>query len=536
MIAYFKLLLRRLAPKKLLDMVALAVMALVLFQMVTIGIIFSWMIYDIVEKQTEKRALQTARQTALLLAPTLAHLGDEEFAPGELQRTANSLRIETEATLVAITDKDGLLISHTNPEEVGKLLVAPYDSRALRHGRPYVSKTVNAEGAIISGNAPILDVDLEVSGMVSVGYLVENVREVTHEYLQKELFYVWIFITVGLAVAILIAHWIKKATLGLEPKEIAAMYQEREAIIASIREGLIATDNYGSITMLNQTAAGYFGHSVIHDSINRLLPDIDFSQVYEEGEQILAREVMMAGVKMVLNMVPTLRNAEIHGAVLTFRPKDEIDLIARELSQVQSYSDMLRAQTHEYSNRLHTIVGLIQMEAYDEVLDFIASETTGQRLLIRLLTESVPDQVLSSFLIGKYMHAVESKVHFSIDPESRMIDIPNNLNRHQLVTILGNLLNNAIDAAGAGKNSPQVKLFMSDFGNDLIFEIEDSGQGVPEETAELIFNKGFSGKDGENRGYGLHLVARTLETLGGGVTVSRSEELGGALFIVEIPK
>ena len=395
---------------------------------------------------------------------------------------------------------------------------------------------MTSAGAVIRGNAPIFDGNLAISGMVSVGYLVENVRAVTHEYLQKELFHVWLFITLGLAAAILIANWIKKATLGLEPKEIVSLYQEREAILASIQEELIATDRKGIITMLNQSAANRLGESLIGSSIHEKFPDIDLFSVHESGEPIINRETMLEGTKMVFNVVPIIRNEEIHGTVITFRRKAEVDHIAQELSQVQSYSDMLRAQTHEYSNRLHAIVGLIQMEEYDEVLELIASETTGQRLLIRRLTEAVPDRILSSFLIGKYMHAVESKVDFTIDPESRMIDIPNDLSRHQLVTILGNLLNNAIDAAAAGGRKAEVKLFMSDFGEDLLFEVEDSGQGVSENMVNNIFEKGFSLKQGENRGYGLHLVATSLDDIGGGISVLESSELGGALFVVEIPK
>lgn len=524
---------QKLKPKKLLDSVALVVMALVVFQMVAIGVIFSRMIYEIVEQQTEKRALQAAKHIALI--PELKNVVQISDEYGTLQPLAESIRLEAEATLVVITDRHGIQISNTDSSQIGLLFITPEESRALRHGRPYLSKDLSPEGAIISGNAPIFDSNFDIIGMVSVGYLVENVRQVTQSYLEKELFYIWFFITLGLAVAILIAHGVKKATFGLEPQEIANLFQEREAIIASIREGIIATDNEGVVTMLNQTAKEQLGSELLNEPLSRCFPEIDFSSVLNQGEQILNREIISAGTEMIFNMVPIIHNDEIRGGVATYRRKDEIDLIARELSQVQAYSDMLRAQTHEYSNRLHAIVGMVQMEAYDEVLDFIAEETTGHRLLIRQLTEAVPDPILSSFLIGKYMHALELKVDFTIDQESRMIDIPNNLNRHQLVTILGNVINNAFDAALAGEHPPRINLFMTDFGNDLIFEIEDSGHGVPESMVETIFDKGISTKSGEKRGYGLHLVKSSLQAMNGGISVQQSE-LGGALFIIEIPK
>lgn len=527
------LLLPRFFSRKLLDSVALVVVALVVVQLLTLGIIFSRMTYDIVAQQTEKRALQAARQIALL--PELKNIEGKEKNYEAVSVLAESIRLEAEATLIIVTDRQGIQISSTDTDKIGSLYVRPEDSRALRFGRPYLSKSISSAGAIINGNAPIFNEALEIVGMVSVGYLVENVRKVTSAYLEKELFYIWLFITLGFAVALLIAHGVKRATFGLEPHEIANLFQEREAIIASIREGLVATDKDGMITLLNNTAREYLSKSLLGKAIFGNFPQIDFSPVFESGESILDREITLRGIEIIFTMVPIRHQGTINGAVVTLRRKDEIDQIAGELSQVQAYSDMLRAQTHEYSNRLHAIVGMLQMEAYDEVLDFISQETQGHRMLIRFLTEAVPDPTLSSFLIGKSMHASELKVSFNIDPESRMLDIPDKLNRHQLVTILGNVINNAFEAALEGKTAPRVDLFMSDYGNDLIFEISDSGTGVPEPLREAIFERGVSTKPGEKRGYGLNLVANSLKALGGGISIERTD-IGGALFIIEIPK
>jgi len=520
-------------PRKLIDSVALVVIILIAFQLLSIGVLFSRMIYDIVQHQTEKRAIQAAKQIALIPELKQMVLTMDEF--GTLQTLTEEIRLNAEATTIHITDHNGILVSSTDKQNVGALFIDPLESRVLRHGRPYLSKSTDKEGAIISGNAPIFDRNFEIIGMVSVGYLVENVRQVTQGYLEKELFYIWVFITLGLGAAILIARGVKKATLGLEPDEIANLFQEREAIIASIREGIIATDEMGTITLLNQAAATLMSNSILGRPVTDIFTQIDFSTIFDRGDSILNQEITIRGTEIIFSMVPILHEQQIRGAVATFRRKDEIDLIAKELTQVQTYSDMLRAQTHEYNNRLHAIVGMLQMEAYEEVLDFIAEETTGHRLLVRFLTEAVPDPTLSSFIIGKYMHASELKVEFNIDPESRMLDLPEDLNRNQLVTILGNVINNAFDAALAGQRPARVDLFLSDFGNDLIFEIADSGPGISENMLDSLFEKGVSGKTGSNRGYGLYLVRSTLRALNGGISVQTSD-LGGALFIVEIPK
>jgi sensor histidine kinase regulating citrate/malate metabolism len=196
---------------------------------------------------------------------------------------------------------------------------------------------------------------------------------------------------------------------------------------------------------------------------------------------------------------------------------------------------MLRAQTHEYSNSLHTIVGLLQIGAYDDALEFIADETKGHRKLIRFLAENLPDKLLSSMIIGKCMYASEQKVELFIDPESRMIDLPNELDRHTLTTLLGNIIDNGIEAAVTGRNKPKVSLFMSDFGNDLIFEIEDSGDGIKEEMVDRIFDRGVSTKNGDQRGYGLYLARKAIDTLGGTIQIEQAD-LGGTRFEIIIAK
>ena len=524
---------QKLIPKKLLDSVALVIMILVVFQMISLGIVFSRMIYEIVEQQTEKRALQAAKHVALI--PELKRIVSNHDRFSTLEILANAIRLEAEATAIVVTNHDANQIYNTDKNQIGKTYKLPNINRTLRYGHPYVSNNRLSHGAMITGNAPIFDDELNIIGMVSVRYRVESLRLLSKSYLEKELFYIWLFITLGLIAAILIAQGVKRATLGLEPQEIASLFQEREAIIASIREGIIATDAAGSITLLNQTARDQFGKELLGQSVIKKFSSIDFSPVFNAGQQILNQEIPVQGVEMIFNIVPIRTDNHIQGIVMTLRPKDEIDLMARELSQIQAYSDMLRAQTHEYTNRLHAIVGMIQMEAYDEVLDFIATETTGHRKLIRQLTESIPDPALSAFLIGKYMHAQELKVDFTIDPESHMVDLPDDIDRHQLVTILGNLINNAFEAAQSGRETARVNIFMSDYGNDLIFEIEDSGPGVADEMKSVIFHKGVSTKQGEKRGYGLHLVTNALTYLNGGVSLQQSD-LGGALFIIEIPK
>jgi two-component system CitB family sensor kinase/two-component system sensor histidine kinase DcuS len=197
---------------------------------------------------------------------------------------------------------------------------------------------------------------------------------------------------------------------------------------------------------------------------------------------------------------------------------------------------MLRAQTHEYSNKLHTLAGLMQIEAYKEALDLVAREASGYQSLIQFLTSAVPDPLLSAIVLGKYNRAQELKIRFTVDEESSLSDIPERISRDKIITIMGNLLDNALEAAlDSGKQDGEVRMSMTDLGDDIIIDVEDSGTGIPEGREVEIFQKGNTSKNKPHGGLGLFLVNQALEDLGGHITIG-SSELGGAMFTVIIPK
>lgn len=521
-------------PKKLLDSVTLIVMLLVVLLLVSNGAIFTQMAVDIIDKQTRKRAVQTARQLALL--PEVQEFVDSAPGTGSISRLTELVSQQTDVEYIILVNSDLLILAHPDPEAIGTRHSDPLANRALNFGSSYSQETHEKGFRFIRGTVPIIDRHHRIIGMASVGYPVESIRTTSTTYVEKIVFFTFVFITLGLIAAIFIAKGVKWVIFGLEPAEIAHMFEERTVLIESIREGIISTDDQGIITLINEAALQTLGagdrREVEGLHLSTFFPDLEIDSILHGEEEVFDRELNLAGIPIIVNVEHI---GDKRGLVVTFRRKEEIDMIVRELSQVQTFSDMLRAQTHEYSNNLHTIVGLIQIGAYDDVLRFIADETEGHRKLIRFLAEKLPDRILSSMIIGKYMHASEQKVNFTIDPESRMIDVPGDLDRHTLTTALGNLIDNAIEAAGAGKKQAKVSLFMSDFGDDLIFEIEDSGAGIPEAMVDTIFEKGISTKSGTQRGYGLYLARKSIEILGGYIEVFQ-EEATGTRFEMIIPK
>lgn len=514
------------------------VLALVVIQIAVSWHVISELAEDMLHEQIGQTALQTAKTIAQI--PSIRDALQAGDPLGEIQTLAETIRAQTGASFVVIGDREEKRYSHPVPERIGQTFVGGDTGPALREGKSYVSEAQGTLGRSLRGMTPIFDAEDGIIGFVSVGYLSESIHQSISAHLDKPLMYIIGMSVVGILSAVVIAGRLKKLTLGLEPSEITNLYLERVAVLQTIREGVIAIDHQGNIRVCNQAARRYAGLSLKERFAGRpvadIIPGADLEQALYTGLSEFDQERTVNGQELIFNIVPVFQAQKIHGVVASFRRKDELDLLAAELSRVQEYSELLRVQTHEYSNKLHTIAGLIQIEAYREALDLVVTESSGYEEFIRFLGESVPHPVIAAIILGKYNRAKELRVDFSIDRDSTMANVPEWISHEKIVTIIGNLLDNAFEAAlqrPAGLR--KVEMSFTDLGNDIVFEIEDSGPGVAVDEQDHIFEKGVSSKGQGRRGVGLYLVRQRLEELGGQIMVSRSG-LHGALFTVIIPK
>lgn len=410
---------------------------------------------------------------------------------------------------------------------------------AVKSGKSYVSEAVGTLGRSIRGFVPVFSDNSSIIGFVSVGYLYTSVQKSIAEHLHRPLVFI-IFITlVGFIITACIARHLKKVTLNLEPAEITNLYLERGAVLETIREGVIATDHKGEIRLANKAALKYtcFNSSeLVGKLIDDVIPCAGLKHALTTGESEYDQERIVNGQELIFNIVPVLKDETVKGLVASFRRKDELDRISHELSSIQEYSELLRGQTHEYSNKLHTIAGLIQIEAYQEALDLVSKESSGYEEIIRFLNKAVPHPVIAAIVLGKFNRAKELKISFDVDREGTMVDVPDWIKQEKIVTIVGNLLDNAFEAVlEQAKDRRNVFLSFTDLGNDIVFEVEDSGPGIAKNQVDKIFEKGISSKGSLRRGLGLYLVKQRLDELGGFISVSPGES-GGTLFSVIIPK
>ena len=514
------------------------IVALVLFQTGIMGFVSTNLVNTILEDQSGKRVLDVSQTIATM--PEVARLLGEQDPDGKLQVLAEAIRVKTGAQFVVIGDRQGRRYSHPDPEKIGKTMVGGDNDLALENGKAYISKAVGTMGLSLRGKVPIFDANKNIIGIVSVGYLEESIHQMIVSRRAVIITSNVILVIFGVLIAVLLARSFKRAIFGLEPHQIGRMFQERSAILGSIREGIVAINKDGDITMINQAARKTLGlnadEDYLHRPIEKVVPETGILDVLRTGKSQLDLEHRVGGKEIIVNRIPIWVDNTVMGVVSSFREKDEIDSLAKELSQVQEYSDMLRHQTHEYSNKLHTISGLIQLEAYEKAIELIGSETSGYQDLLQFLVSAVPDPLVAGCILGKYSRAKELNIQLNVDRDSNFADVPDWINKEKLVTVLGNLLDNAYQAVTPlSEDKRVVNLSLTDLGNDLIFEVEDSGNGIEEGLAEHIFEKGVSSSDEKGKGFGLYLVKDLLSYVNGHITVSKSG-LGGVMFTVYISK
>ena len=514
------------------------IVALVVFQIGTMGLVSTNLIDTILEDQLGKRVLAVSQTIASM--PEVASLLEAQDPEGKLQVLAEEIREKTGAQFIVIGDRQEKRYSHPDPNKIGKTMVGGDNDRALQQGLTYTSRAVGTLGLSLRGKVPIFDADKNIIGIVSVGYLDENINQMIAGRGAIIITSNIILVILGVLIAVLLARSFKHAIFGLEPHEIGRMFEERSAILGSIREGIVAINKDGYITMINQAAKKTLGLNSDQDYLNQpieqVVPETGILDVLRTGESQLDWEHRVGDKEIIVNRVPIWHDDKVMGVVSSFREKDEIDILAKELSQVQGYAEMLRHQTHEYSNKLHTISGLIQLEAYDKAIELIGSETSGYQDLLQFLVSAVPDPLVAGCILGKYNRAKELNIQLNVDRHSNFSDVPDWINKEKIVTVLGNLLDNAYEAVTPlSEDKRVVNLSLTDLGNDLIFEVEDSGHGIADEVAGHIFEKGVSTSDEKGKGIGLYLVKDVLSYINGHITVNKSD-LGGVLFTVYISK
>ena len=485
------------------------------------------------DKQYEARAASIAESVAGI--STLRSCMETEAAgcPATIQRIALTIAHTTGASYVVVIDMNRVRHSHPDPTQIGKKVSEPI---VTADGRVHMTVDHGSTGPSANGQAPLYGPTGAMVGEVSVGIREQSVSSaLAHEVPS---YAVWFLIALGLGA---LASWglaarLKRRTFGLELDEIAQLLQEREATLHGIREGLIAFDESGQITAVNDEAQRLLGLQVsaVGHSLDDVVPDGRLRDVLAGRWAKQDDIVFTDDYCLVINRMPVTLAGRPHGAVVTLRDRTEVAGLLRELDGERGLTESLRAQQHEFSNRMHTVAGLLELGRVDEALGYLMEIRGTAAEFDNTLRTHIAAPEIVGLLLGKAAEATERGIELTISPETWLSDSRERI--QALTTIVGNLVDNAFDALAATPAPRRVVVEIVEDDDRVSVVVSDNGPGVPTGADQLIFRDGYTTKqqpDGVRGGMGLALVHRLVTRLQGTVTVSDGP---GARFTVTLPR
>lgn len=458
-----------------------------------------------------------------------------------LATIADKLQSGTDFDYVVIGDTNSIRLYHPNPEKIGYPMQFTKPG-ALEKGESYFITGKGSIGMAMRAKTPIFDDDGKIIGVVSIGYLISKIDSWRSDFLLPMAGVFILLLLVLMLLSWFFAAHIRRQMLGMEPKQIARVVRQQEALFSSVYEGLIAVDPDGYITAINRSARKMLGLSSpgrkwLGKPVSEVVQPADFftQQIAEKRQDAM---VNFNGLSVIANREAIRSGDELLGAIISFRSKDEIATLNAQLTQIKQYVESLRTLRHEHLNWMSTINGLLQMKEYDKVLAMVQGESQAQQQLIDSLRGAFADRQVAGLLFGKVQRARELGLTMAIVPGSQLHQLPEGLDSTEFAAIVGNLLDNAFEASlRTQQGNKVVELYLSDEGDDVIIEVADQGCGVPEALREKIFEQGVSTRTDEpgEHGIGLYLIASYVRRCDGVITLEDNSPCG-TLFSLFLPK
>ncbi|WP_456295110.1 sensor histidine kinase [Vibrio sp. AK197] len=483
--------------------------------------------------------LQTQYQQGLQargieLAKVLAHDGKivdavqavNQQQPADLYDYIEGIRAQTDASYIVVVDKNGYRLSHPNRERIGQHFIGDDMLPTLNQGITHSSEAKGSLGLAIRNFVPLIHGG-EVIGAICVGYLSEKTTRIVMAQYQQIGFMIVLVYVMAITMTLLFLYKMRRTFLDYQPEEIVAKFHQHELILDSIRDGIIALDSNLSITTLNRSASLALpsGTSVtIGTKLSDLAPALAHFVLEHSGGYHQAT-VAFGKTDYRVHLYPIHRGKTLTGHVVVFFANQSASEVEKELTYLKHYTQLLRSKTHEYSNKLNTLSGFLQMENYQQAVSFIQQESDDYQRVVNGIVHSVHDSALAGLLLGKFNKANDMGVDFQLDDHSHIEQYPKPVS-DKLLTMLGNLIDNALLAAWQNRKqrSAQVNVSISDRGQLLKIEVEDSGAGIDHAVAEQIFEFGVSTKQGEEQhGVGLYLVHQLVTYFSASLEWDRSD-------------
>ena len=520
-------------PMKLNTLVTLMLSAVIVLVLLSVHMFYFFQIGAATRAQLEDKAMAVAR--TLADSPEIQRALTYPPDGTRIQPIAKAVEETNNLLFITVTNMDGIRYSHRNPELIGKHFIGDDLEPALR-GHENVSVNKGSLAKALRVFTPVFNAQHQQIGVVAIGISLDAVSVQINESRWSILWTIFIGTLAGAIGTLVLVRVLKRILFGLEPYEISTLFEQRQAILNSLKEGVVAMDEQAQVTLVNQAARALLNDSMgtitgdrIYDAsvINDHLRD-----VLQSGRARRDQELNVNGRVLLSNTVPVRNQGRIIGAVCTFRDKTEISQLMQRLTGMVNYVDALRERSHEFMNKLHVILGLLHMKNYTQVESYILKTANNYQTEIGFLLDKIKSPVIAGFLLSKINRASDCGHRLTISDASFLPDSGNEEQMAALITVIGNLIENALDALSEQVEG-EIHVMLHYQNGWLTCEVSDDGPGIEADRLATIFEKGFSTK-GENRGVGLFLLQQQTEHIGGSVSVE-SEPGVFTQFLVQLP-
>ncbi|WP_250006289.1 sensor histidine kinase [Actinoplanes sp. M2I2] len=434
-----------------------------------------------------------------------------------LQPYAESVREATLTDFIVVMATDRTRFTHTRPELIGRKFIGTI--QGALDGRTVIEKSIGTLGESVRTVVPVTDAAGTVIALVSVGITTEAINQKLLGRAPAVAIPTALALLIAAAGSWLLSRRLRRQTHGLGPAEMTRMYEYHDAVLHSVREGLVVADRAGAVTLVNDEGRRLLGEGELPQEIGELLA----------ARTTVADEPVLAGDRILVANQRVIRSeGQTVGTVLTLRDHTELRALTGELDSVRGLTEALRSQAHEAANRLHTVLTMVELGRTEEAVRLATAELEVAQQLTDQVVGALSEPALAALLLGKSAQAAERGVRLVVDDASRLDSAP--VPTRELLTVVGNLVDNALEAVAGTEPPREVTVLVVESGGEVIVRVGDTGPGLSSDDA---FRRGWSTK-AAGRGLGLALVKQVADRHGGTIDVG-SGPSGGALITVRIP-